>query len=990
MRFIISFYFAFFILITCRAQHTGFTSFTVNDGLPSNYIYRCLEDDKGFLWVATDAGIARFDGKHFQVFTTKQGLPDNEVLAVIKENNGRIWVNCFKQSPAYFDEVQNRFINSKDDTTLAKIKESTLNMYSFTLKNGGVMYVNNKGSFILRDKKLIAYYPGKMADDLLIKENDNGTQLKVGGTYSGAGIQIFTRKIYHVDGAKYVDSVTIKKVSSDDIFKFGVNDDRFYAFNFSKKTCYIFSDFEINPLRFKLDSVSISETFNNFEFTPDHFYLLGNSGKLYLFNKKTLQQEVVLSGNYLSNSMYKDSKGNMWVCTIDKGLLLYKKKQFNAVNMPDDFNNTNFLSIACKEDGTLLAGNFYGEIIETNKKTLKINSIPNQDKVSRQRKILFSQNKIFTFSENGIYINYKKALKKAPSNIPVGGKTAINYNDSIIIIGQSTSLEKLNTITEKIVSLNAMGKRITALTKSVDGMVYFGSTDGLYKYIYDKNISVVLNKSNPLLGERITSLCATPDKLLWVATSGNGLVIVKDDTVLLHIGEKEGIINNASRSITAGKAGQIWLGTSEGLSLINYKLQHHALQYTIQNLSVNDGLTNNVINEMIYHNDTLYAATSDGITVIPVNVSIPTFNIPVEIIQISINQQDTSIASNYDLRYDQQNILIRFAGIELSGHFKNLQYSLDENKTWFTLNDNTLTLQLNHGKHNLRVRAVDVNGNISNKILTIQFNIATPFWKTIWFWIIVVLIIQLLSIYFVSKWLKKRKQTKLAKEIASVKTASLEQQAFTSLMNPHFMFNALNSIQHYINVQDRQNANRYLSDFASLIRKNFEAAQQSFIPLEQELENVKIYLRLEQMRFTNRFTYKINIDDNLDLETWMIPTMMLQPLLENALLHGIMPSTIGGELIIDLKELNKNLLITITDNGIGIKNSLAFKQGDQHKSRGMELIMKRITALKHFVIEPFTINMCPAFEKDKNPGNKITLLIPEGLYNGWLNANKKY
>ncbi len=72
-------------------------------------VYRCLEDDKGFLWVATDARVARFDGKHFQVFTTAEGLPDNEVLAVVKENDGRIWVNCFKQGPAYFDEVSNRF-----------------------------------------------------------------------------------------------------------------------------------------------------------------------------------------------------------------------------------------------------------------------------------------------------------------------------------------------------------------------------------------------------------------------------------------------------------------------------------------------------------------------------------------------------------------------------------------------------------------------------------------------------------------------------------------------------------------------------------------------------------------------------------------------------------------------------------------------------------------------------------------------------------------
>ena len=114
--------FFLFTGLACAAQQQKYSAFTVNDGLPSNYVYRTIEDNRGFLWVATDAGIARFDGKHFQVFTIKDGLPDNEVLAVVKEKNGRIWVNCFKQSPAYFDEVKNRFINAKDDTLLAKVK----------------------------------------------------------------------------------------------------------------------------------------------------------------------------------------------------------------------------------------------------------------------------------------------------------------------------------------------------------------------------------------------------------------------------------------------------------------------------------------------------------------------------------------------------------------------------------------------------------------------------------------------------------------------------------------------------------------------------------------------------------------------------------------------------------------------------------------------------------------------------------------------------
>lgn len=978
----------FFMSHTCQAQQLKYTAFTVSDGLPSNHVYRSIEDNQGFLWVATDAGIARFDGKHFQIFTTEQGLPDNEVLAVIKEKNGRIWVNCFKQSPAYYDEIQNRFINAKEDSTLAKIKEGTYTMYCFPLQNGGVMFVNEIGSFILRDKKLTTYYAGEKGHPFLIKENKDSTQLKYGRTMLNSTKKTSQSIIYQIKGNTYIDSAVIRTNNSGDYILPGLNEGKLYLFNFSKGTSFIYSNIDTYPIRFKVDSISIPEPIINFEFTPTFFYMLGVSGKIYLFNKKTLKQETVVDGNYLPNSLFNDSKGNIWVSSIDKGLLVYKKKQFGMIEMPGGFTNTNFLSIARKEDGTLFAGNFYGEVIEAKGKVVTIHTIAQKDRIARQRKILLSQNKIFTFSDNGVSVNYTSSLKKK-SNLAQSGKTAIAYNDSIIIVGQSTGLQKLNSATEKFTVLNASRKRITALAADTEGRIYFGSTDGLYKYLYARDTTLALNKSNPLLSERVMALCITPDKLLWVATSGSGVVVVKDEKVLIHISEKEGVINNATRSITSGKPGQIWLGTAGGISVINYTLQNKNIQYTIQNLSVNDGLTNNVINEMLYQHDTIYASTGDGISIIPANISIPKFNIPVELIRISVNQRDTILSPAYQLGYDQQNIEMQFAGVELNGHFKTLQYTLDKNENWINLDENTLTLQLNSGTHTVQIRAVDVNGNISDKILKIEFDIATPFWNAIWFWAVIAIILQLIIIYLMNLRQKKRKGEKLAKEIAGVQIASLEQQAFTSLMNPHFIFNALNSIQHYINVQDRQNANRYLSDFASLIRKNFEAAQKSFIPLEQEIENLKIYLRLEQMRFIERFSYQVKIDENLDTEDWMIPTMILQPLLENALLHGMMPSALEGELIIELKLEDKNLIIIITDNGIGIENSMALKEIGGHKSRGMEMIKKRITALSRFGTRAIAISMSPAFESEKNPGNKITLFIPAELHTAWLNAQHK-
>lgn len=968
------------------AQQQNYTAFTVNNGLPSNYIQPCVEDNKGFLWVSTDSGIARFDGKYFQLFTTKEGLPDNEVLNVVKEeSNGRIWVNCFKQGPAYFDEKKNRFINAATDTNLRKVKLATSIMYLFALQGDGVMYYNETGYYVLKNKKVVRH--NVYEEGVVVKEFKNGTKIVWAQSRVKQNPVITKVMIYQMTGTKRTDSVSLGFHTSTEVVLPALNDDRFYNMRLYQRRCYIYSVFETNPLKFKTDSVAIPERCIYYGFTLTFLSFYGASGKIYVYDKKTLKPLFTTGGNYAPNSLLNDSQGNIWVSTIDKGLLLYKKTDIGHITMPPSFENRNLFSIARLPNGTILAGNFNGEVLVNKGPEIAIRNVTKtQTDLFRIRKIIASQNKVFTFSEKGATVNFNREIRTKQGTF-FYAKTALSYSDSIILVGQVGALYKLNTITEKATRLNFLSKRVTALAKTTDGMVYYGSTDGLYKYSYTQNKGWALTKDNQLFAERVTDLCATADGLLWVATSGKGVFAVKNDTVLYHFTTANGIINNAVRNITSTAQGQVWIGTGDGISVINYNLSG-TKTYKIQNLSVNDGLTNNVINEMVYQHDTVYAATADGISVIPAKISIPQFNIPVYLTGISINQRDTILSASYKLKSSQRNIQMHFAGVELGGHFKSLQYTLDKLQNWIDLDQNTLIIQLSSGSHTVQVRAVDVNGNLSNKILTLKFDVETPFWKSVWFWVTLAALTQMAIIYAVNRRLRKRKEARLAKEILNVQTASLEQQAFTSLMNPHFMFNALNSVQHYINLQDRQNANRYLSDFASLIRKNFEAAQQSFIPLEQEMENIKIYLRLEQMRFNDRFAYEVDVADNLDTEDWMVPTMIVQPLLENALLHGLMPSSIDGKLTIGLTEQNGDLLITITDNGIGMANSVALKTIGNHKSRGMELIRKRVAALSRFGAHAITISMAPAFASEKNPGNQVTLFIPHNLHAAWQQAQR--
>ena len=981
--FLLLFLQAFF----CFAQNGNYTAFTVKDGLPSNYIYLIVEDDRGFLWVATDAGLARFDGKNFQVYTTKNGLPDNEVIAVLKEKDGRIWAECFAHMPVYFDEVQNRFLRPQINDSILKNISNSMGLGIRILKNGGISYGNRDNWIVFKDAKQ-KEYPSVLqkfpANPIILEEYEDGSLLVAGSSVSWKSTdEKVTYSLFYIKENHIADSLILMTEPRTQAGLM-VNDGKLYKLGRKTNECVVYSDFQINPIRYKTAELKVPEFYLNYFFTPKYLCFYGESGKMYLYDHKALQLVKVVSGNYLGNAFYDDSKGNEWISTIDKGLLVYRSRLPEKILLPENFTHTNFMSIARRSDGTLLAGNYYGEVLEIkNGKTIIHKVIDHSP--ARIRKILFSGNDVYTFSEEGIYRNFTQRISDPLNEGLSFAKTAINANDTIILVGTHRNMFSINTRTHKTFPINTEIKRITALEKTNADWVYFGSTDGLYKYNMKSGKMVSLTARNPLLKNRILSLCYTEDGLLWVGISGR-LFVLKNDEII-RVFEDKTFAYNSIRHITKGKPGEVWIATSGGINVLNYTLNGKNISHTVRTISANDGLTSDDVQELFYQNGKIYAATANGISVIPEDYTTPKTDIPTYLVHIRINGKEAEIQDKYQLDYGQQDIQMQFAGVDLNGYFKHLQYALD-NSGWINLNENTLNLQLSTGTHKLKVRSVDINGKISSKILNIAFDIEVPFWQKIWFWIACGILIQILLYFLISHYLKRKREQMLAQKIAGVQTAALEQQAFTSLMNPHFMFNALNSIQHYINVQDRKNANRYLSDFASLIRKNFDAAQQSFIPLEEEIENIKIYLNLEQMRFNDKFDYSIEIDEDLDPEDWMIPTMVLQPLLENALLHGIMPSAVHGEITVRFQPQEQDLLIVITDNGIGMANSIALKGKDTHKSRGMELIKKRIKALTNFGTKPMSIIIETASEHIQNPGTKIILFIPFTLYGDWYNAQK--
>ncbi|MEL7529652.1 MAG: histidine kinase [Bacteroidota bacterium] len=245
------------------------------------------------------------------------------------------------------------------------------------------------------------------------------------------------------------------------------------------------------------------------------------------------------------------------------------------------------------------------------------------------------------------------------------------------------------------------------------------------------------------------------------------------------------------------------------------------------------------------------------------------------------------------------------------------------------------------GDYTLELKASN-DGLEWSEVEMVYFRVSPPFWKSPWFYALVSMIAVLLISFLAWRRVRNVKKREREKRYLQKKLTELEQQALGAMMNPHFIFNTLNSIQHFFNQNDAADANEYLARFAQLIRLNMEVVQKPQTPLDEELDRLQIYLDLEQLRFGDKMSHKLEIAEEIDTEEIMIPAMLMQPFVENAIWHGIARNKSEGWVHVQLKMLDEETLrIRIDDNGPGVFSSQTTKKS-AHTSRGMEITRSRL------------------------------------------------
>ena len=334
----------------------------------------------------------------------------------------------------------------------------------------------------------------------------------------------------------------------------------------------------------------------------------------------------------------------------------------------------------------------------------------------------------------------------------------------------------------------------------------------------------------------------------------------------------------------------------------------------------------------------------------------------------------TKITSAFD--YD----VINFVNLE-KDHFRYFLEGLDMDWSGFSDVRHATYPHLPPGKYTFRVEGKNLNTGAQYSPLKIEITIHLPFWRSWWFISIHIgIIIMLVWLYF--KYLiNETKQEERKKAQISKQIAELEMKALLAQMNPHFTFNAINSIQNYILDNDVDKALSYLSDFSKIIRQTLENASKEFITLDEEIEYIKRYLSLEQMRFDKQFSQEIKIDPEIDLESTLIPPMILQPYIENAIKHGLRHKKVKGQLMIEFLIITDNVLLcTIEDNGIGrtaseIINKIIQKD---HNGAGMAITKNRIQKLKEvYKSELYNIEIIDLIEPNQSSmGTRVEIYLP--------------
>lgn len=954
MRFIC--HLLFWAIITdvtvCGAQSFNFRSIRKEQGLPGGEIYKIIQDSKGYIWGVTDGGVFKYNGTEFKNFTEQDGLPGLTFFGLYEDFRERVWISCSNGSIGYMKDDHYHSIASNDEVR----------------------------KFLL--------YGQSMITDIHI---DSGDTLWLGTTYHLLKISPDNNfsKVEHVQSLFRQNVRIIKLFENGQLIGSSSYYQKPVPLDENKlRTSYystICLDDGKNPalvdinwkVKFgticNLTAVSISA----------NTLLFSYGNKLYKSVDKVLRDSVEFDNRILR--IVKDRAGDIWVCLDKNGVVLFRNGDLSA--LPVHFLTTASVSdVLIDNEGSLwvstldkgiyfspsLQIQYYGHLPGLQQKILAV-QVMDADVLSinesgegivvnpqgESRRVLnvgsditIGIYKIKPFRGETSIIGlltavltsaYKLQEPVSESGVPLYLQDMIAYHgDTNLLLSHSHIYWYKNNRNIKKSRLPGRG---ICFIQDDEHTVLIGTLEGLISY-ENGNFKKVPDFAGG--NTRINYLYKDHNKQLWVCTKGKGLYYRKDGK-WNNITTSQGLISNLCNVMIEVEPGIYFAGTSSGLSRI--VLVGDSVRCT--NFDVTNGLSGNEVNSLSYKDGWLWIGTSTGLNRIPVNGTSPNVTPPPVYLSKMLVNDNIPVTYQEGMCFSHtENNMTLFIDVLSFKRPKGalLHYALasDDFALDRTIDGNSFELQnIPPGKYRLKVYGINNFGIESVKPVELSFQILPPVWKRWWFVLIVVtLFAGLIIVYF--RW-RLRVQIQKQEERSGIERmlAEYRLEALRAQMNPHFVFNAINGIQRKILQQDPHEAYTYLTKFSQLIRLFLTSTNQQYVSLSKELEALRLYVEFEQLRFDDSFDFELDVDEELQEENFQIPSMIIQPFVENAIWHGLMPlnNLRKGKVSVSVHPDGDQLKIRISDNGVGFEKSQQQPKKSGHTSLGIELTRKRIELL---------------------------------------------
>lgn len=921
-------------LRTTWAQSFSEVQYKTEHGLPSNEAFFVVQDIEGYIWIATDKGITRFDGREFYTYSTQDGLSSAVIYKLLASPLGGI---VFYGSDNRVGIIQNDSISY-----FAQYEERLQTIYS--TKAGIVVSHNSKSEYVVfewngqkKDKvhcadghHIIEFY------DTLISCGSTTSNLP-GFFIKSNGKTIPLKNIHQeVSWASTFGKYNKHKIIAND-------------------SLFTLLDSNNVPTHLRLSGKATSAGFLD---SKGRFWMGLHNGGIEVISLNKTNNRFHLLRDYTVSSMHEASDGTVWVSTLRHGVIKLRASHCQPIikgetNRIFKFNNH---LVAAQNFSSIQFYDLTNENLRRFETTFEVADF-----------IIFGD-------ELQMSINPETDFKLPYPNVAIfeAGNTRLGiYKGQAVGLTQFhlTLKNQENDTTHHLVP--SLGRGYSYFTQVYGDTIYVGRTKGLYR---------LLETNNAFVAKRISTIpatCMLKTKFGFVfGTKGHGLIFTnRNFNVLRKYSTLNGISGNFI-SFIRQKNDTLICGSDKGLNFITQFSD--PAKTAFHSAHISDGLWSETINDLVIVNNDLYVATDKGVQ----KLSAPYFSAltenPSAVIE-HLNGKPVKPLNMASVPAGTRNIKVGLNTIffhEAKNYIREYRL-LGDNENWGSTTANELEfLNLKPGDYELQFR-VKLPHLDNYSTAHLKFRINSFFYENLSFKIGVACL--LLVIFSVVRYLRNRGLRERTSML--VKQEQLRYQALTSQLNPHFIFNALGSIQNLIITGKNSIAAEYLASFSALFDKTLRNTNHLFISLADEMAFIDEYVGIEKSRFEKPIEFNWYISDNVNPQHVLVPTMFLQPYIENAIIHGINPLGAAGKIDVRIEISRPNVIRTIIlDNGIGIEKARKNQSKRARKSMAMRNIQSRLQTMEKLYKNTFSQKSAELMDENGNVlGTEVTIEIPYKL-----------